>query len=343
MLSPTLPIGKYPHLLLERALRFRDTALSAALTGGNNVGTVPPNRRVQVSFALRRALRDRYVLVSGASSGIGRAVALKAANAGATVVLVARSESKLVELQAEIARAGGRALVYAADLSKRSSADALLATLAADGVHIDVLVNNAGRSIRRSVRESCDRFHDFERTMSLNYFGSLRLVLGLLPGMQRSGGGHVINVSTAGVQMSTPLFAAYIASKAALDAFTRVAAAETEKDGVRFTTVNMPLVRTPMIAPTEAFDHLPCLTPDEAADLVLRAVVTRETQLGTPVARLFDVGHALAPGAVRRFLGYCYRVLSRNDVSSVAVELPEPHLHRTAAATLTAQRPTGTM
>jgi short-subunit dehydrogenase len=155
--------------------------------------------------------------------------------------------------------------------------------------------------------------------MSLNYFGSLRLVLGLLPSMRGDRKGHVINVSSAGVQMGTPLFAAYIASKAALDAFTKVAAAETENDGVHFTTVHMPLVRTPMIAPTEAFDHLPCLTPEEAADLVLRAVVTRETQLGTSVARLFDVGHAVAPGTVRRFLGYCHQVLSRGATPEVAM------------------------
>jgi short-subunit dehydrogenase len=316
MLTPTFPLDGTPRLFIDRALRFRDAALSAALTGGNNVGAVPPKRRAQATFALRRALREQCVLVSGASSGIGRAVAVKAAKAGATVVLVARSESKLLELQAEIAAAGGRALVYAADLSKRSSADALLEKLASDGVHVDVLINNAGRSIRRSVRESCDRFHDFERTMSINYFGSLRLVLGLLPDMRRRGAGHVINVSSAGVQMGTPLFAAYIASKAALDAFTRVAATETQTDGVRFSTVHMPLVRTAMIAPTEAFAELPCLTPEEAADVVLRALVTRDAQLGTRVARLFAFGHVVAPGALRRFLGYCHGVLSRGESAS---------------------------
>jgi NAD(P)-dependent dehydrogenase (short-subunit alcohol dehydrogenase family) len=134
--------------------------------------------------------------------------------------------------------------------------------------------------------------------MALNYFGSLRLILGLLPGMRARGRGHVINVSSAGVQMGTPLFSAYVASKAALDAFSRVAAAEVRDDGVRFSTIHMPLVRTPMIEPTPTYRGVPALHPELAADLVLRPLVTREVELGTRLARLVSLGRVLAPGAI---------------------------------------------
>jgi NAD(P)-dependent dehydrogenase (short-subunit alcohol dehydrogenase family) len=173
-----------------------------------------------------------------------------------------------------------------------------------------VLVNNAGRSIRRAIGESYERVHDYERTMALNYFGPVRLMLGLLPKMRTRGTGHVVNVSSAGVQMGTPLFSAYIASKAALDAFTRVAASEASADGVRFTTVHMPLVRTPMIEPTKEFRNVPALRPDDAADLVLRALVTRESHIGTRVAALFDLGHAVAPEAVERMVGLAQKLVS---------------------------------
>src|SRR5262249_28114829 len=192
-----------------------------------------------------------------ASSGIGLAVARKAASAGALALLVARSADKLAELEKELRLAGGQVACYVADLSSSESTEALLSRLRADAVSVDVLVNNAGRSIRPAVDRSSERLHDYERTMALNYFGSLRLILGLLPGMRARRRGHVINVSSAGVQIGTPLFSAYVASKAALDAFSRVAAAEARQDGIRFSTVHMPLVRTPMIEPTEAYRNVP--------------------------------------------------------------------------------------
>jgi NAD(P)-dependent dehydrogenase (short-subunit alcohol dehydrogenase family) len=289
-------MNNFQQFILANARAFRDEFMGAALTGGTSLRALSVWQRLSSgSSSLAAAVSGRSVLVTGASSGIGRAVALKLGDAGATVLLVARSDEKLRVLAHEMEQRGGRARPYPADLSSRASADELLSRLAADRVTVDVLINNAGRSIRRPVEESYGRIHDFERTMAINYFGSLRLILGLLPEMRARRIGHVINVSTAGVQVGTPLFSAYIASKAALDAFTRIAGAEARSDGVRFSTVHMPLVRTPMIAPTPAFRDAPALTPEEAADLVLRPLVTHEKELGTWLGRLFHVAHVLAP------------------------------------------------
>jgi len=302
--------------LLDGARRLRDVAVGAALTGGNPtsaIRTIDPAR-------VTAALAGRTVLVSGASSGIGRAVALRAADAGAHVVLVARSADRLRSLEREIRLHGGRARSYAVDLSSTASTNELLSQLAAAGVVVDVLVNNAGRSIRRSIDESSDRLHDYERTMALNYFGSLRLILALLPDMRARKHGHIINVSSAGAQMSTPMFSAYVASKAALDAFTRVAASEAHSDGVRFTTVYMPLVRTPMIAPTKAYRDAPALTPDQAAELVLRPLVTLERQLGMGIAKLFNLAHVAAPGTLEAVLGWGHRLLAEAEPAPAATE-----------------------
>jgi short-subunit dehydrogenase len=299
-----------PQLFRSKAYGLRNAAIEAALTGGAKLPGLPWQTRplpASASFG-PRTLSGRTVLVTGASSGIGRAVALKIGEARGRVVIAARSEDKLRTLQREIERAGGSAASYAVDLSSKDSTDAFLARLAGDGVVIDVLINNAGRSIRRSIEDSYERIHDYERTMALNYFGSVRLILGLLPGMRARRRGHVVNVSTAGVQMGSPLFSAYIASKAALDAFTRVAAAEAGGDQVHFTTVHMPLVRTPMIAPVREYENAPALSPDEAADMVLRALVTREAQLGTRLASVVSIGHVVAPELTRRLLALGHRL-----------------------------------
>lgn len=288
--------------LFENARSLRDVVVGVALTGGGPLPSRPLHQQLFGARSLAAALAGRTVLITGASDGIGAAVARKAAAAGAKLILVARSEDKLRELAIEIARDGGHARVYAADLSSGESTHALLSALNQDGVSVEVLINNAGRSIRRAVGESSARVHDYERTMALNYFGALRLILGLLPNMRARGRGHVINVSSAGAQMSTPLFSAYVASKAALDAFTRVAAAELRSEGVRFTTVHMPLVRTKMIAPTAAFSRMPALSPEQAADMVLRPLATLEAQLGTQIANLFSVIHLLAPTIAERLL-----------------------------------------
>jgi NAD(P)-dependent dehydrogenase (short-subunit alcohol dehydrogenase family) len=171
-----------------------------------------------------------------------------------------------------------------------------------------MLVNNAGRSIRRSVALSHDRFHDYERTMQLNYFGTIKLIMGLLPHMQERGSGHVVNVSSIGVQTSPPRFSAYVASKAALDAWTRVVSSEVVGFGVTFTTIHMPLVRTPMIAPTKIYDSFPTITPDEAADMVCEALRSKPKQINTRLGTFGEVAYALAPKAVDQILHMAYKV-----------------------------------
>ena len=212
------------------------------------------------------------MIITGASSGIGKAAAHKIAAAGGIPILVARSLDKLEEAKAEIERDGGTAYAYSCDLSDYDSIDATLETIFSEHASIDVLVNNAGRSIRRSVEVSYDRFHDYERTIQLNYLGTIKLIIGVLPHMREKKAGHIVNVSSIGVQTNPPRFSAYVASKAALDAFTRVVSSETIGDNVTFTTIHMPLVRTPMIAPTKIYDSFPTISPEEAADLVCEAI-----------------------------------------------------------------------
>jgi NAD(P)-dependent dehydrogenase (short-subunit alcohol dehydrogenase family) len=256
----------------------------------------------------RKALQGRKVVITGASSGIGRATALKVAQAGGVPLLVARSKEELEALRNQIAAAGGEAGVYPCDLSDMQAIDRLTEQIAVDHGSIDYIVNNAGRSIRRSLRLSHDRFHDFERTMQLNYFGAIRLVIGLLEPLGRDGRGHVVNVSSIGVQTHPPRFSAYVASKSALDAWSRVVASELVGDGVTFTTVHMPLVRTPMIAPTRIYDSFPTITPAQAADLVIRAIRARPHEINTRLGTLGEVAHALAPKAMFRVLHLGYRV-----------------------------------
>ena len=200
------------------------------------------------------AVNGRTVVITGASSGIGKAAAMKIAMAGGVPLLVARTMEKLEAVKAEIEEAGGTAYCYSADLSDLEAIDAVAKTMLDDHPKIDMLVNNAGRSIRRGVQASYDRFHDYERTMQLNYFGTIRLTMRLLPHMKERGFGHIVNVSSIGAQTNPPRFSAYVASKAALDAWTRVVSSEVIGDGITFTTIHMPLVKTPMIAPTKMYD-----------------------------------------------------------------------------------------
>jgi NAD(P)-dependent dehydrogenase (short-subunit alcohol dehydrogenase family) len=245
--------------------------------------------------SLETAAAGRVVLVTGASSGIGRALALKLGAAGAVVLLVARRRERLEETRVEVEKRGGRAHAYACDLSDPIDIDRMAALMLARHAHVDVLVNNAGRSIRRPVNRSYERFHDFQRTMQLNYFGAVRLILNVLPSMRERRTGQIVNVSTAGVQTSAPMFSAYLASKAALDAFARSIGHEVAADGVAISTVYMPLVRTPMIVPTTAYAQWPALTPDQAADLVCRAIRTRRARVAQPLGTLGQVGYAVAP------------------------------------------------
>jgi NAD(P)-dependent dehydrogenase (short-subunit alcohol dehydrogenase family) len=254
------------------------------------------------------AVSGKTVLITGASSGIGRAAALKVAAAGGIPLLVARSADKLEETRQEIEDAGGHAFTYSADVSDPESVDKLVEQVLADHPAVDVLVNNAGRSIRRSVALSYDRFHDFERTIKLNYLGTIKLIMGLLPHMRERRSGHVVNVSSIGVQTNPPRFSAYVASKAALDAWTRVVGSESIGDNVHFTTIHMPLVRTPMIAPTKIYDSFPTISPDEAADLICEAIRSKPKHLGTRLGTFGEVAYALFPKAVDQILSTAYKV-----------------------------------
>jgi NAD(P)-dependent dehydrogenase (short-subunit alcohol dehydrogenase family) len=261
-----------------------------------------------IDHTLSGRVKDRVVVVTGASSGIGRAAALKLAGAGAKVLLVARGEEKLVETKAEIEAAGGRCWMYTADVSDMASCDALVARVLKDHGGCDFLVNNAGRSIRRGIINSFDRFHDFERTMQLNYFGAIRLIMGFLPKMLEHKRGQIINISSIGVLSNAPRFAAYVASKSALDSFSACAASEFVDKGINFTTINMPLVRTPMIAPTKMYDNVPTLSPEEAAGLIVEAIVYKPVRIATRLGIFGAVSHALAPRLTQILLNSAFNM-----------------------------------
>jgi NAD(P)-dependent dehydrogenase (short-subunit alcohol dehydrogenase family) len=261
-----------------------------------------------IDRSLSGRVKDKVVVVTGASSGIGKATALKLASAGAKVMLVARGEEKLLDTQKEIEAAGGRSWIYSADVSDMASCDALVAKVLKDHSGCDYLINNAGRSIRRGVLNSLDRFHDFERTMQLNYFGALRLIMGFLPGMVANKRGHIINISSIGVLSNAPRFSAYVASKSALDSFAACAASEFIDKGVDFTTINMPLVRTPMIAPTKMYENVPTLSPEQAADLVVEAIVYKPVRIATRLGIFGAVSHAIAPKLTQILLNSAFNM-----------------------------------
>lgn len=250
-----------------------------------------------IDRTLKGKVRGKVVVITGGSSGIGLSTARKVAAAGATTVIVARGEDDLFKARDAMKAEGGKVFAYTADLADMADCDRLVGTILAEHGHVDILVNNAGRSIRRSIELSYERFHDFERTMQLNYFGSLRLIMGFMPGMVARRKGHVINISSIGVLANSPRFSAYVASKAALDAFSRCAQGELSGKGISFTTINMPLVKTPMIAPTKMYDSVPTLTPDEAADLVVKGIIEKPSRIATRLGVTASVINALAPKA----------------------------------------------
>ncbi|HLB15766.1 MAG TPA: SDR family oxidoreductase [Burkholderiales bacterium] len=271
---------------------------------------------LQIDRTLRGQVKNRVVVITGGSSGIGLATARKVAAAGATTIIVARDPGKLAEARKAIEADGNTAVTYSADVSDAAQCADLVKTVVEEHGGADILVNNAGRSIRRAIENSFDRFHDFERTMSLNYYGALRLTLGLLPTMVKRRRGHVINISSIGVLTNAPRFSAYVASKAALDAWTRCAASEFADVGIQFTTINMPLVRTPMIAPTKIYTQVPTLSPEEAADLVAEAIVYRPVRIATRLGVFGEVLHALLPRVAQVIMNTSFRMFP--DSSSAA-------------------------
>jgi short-subunit dehydrogenase len=301
---------------------FRDRTLLGAMRGrmglGSGIGTVAEQqvpdellrlgRRLLGSASLEKAVRGRVVMVTGASSGIGKSAAMKIADAGGVVLLVARTPEKLEATKEQIEAGGGTAYIHPCDLSDLDDLDRMADEVLAQHGHVDVLVNNAGRSIRRSVALSYDRFHDYERTIQLNYFGALKLILRLLPGMRERKSGQIINVSSIGVQTNTPRFSAYVASKAALDAFSRSIASEIIDDGVHITAIYMPLVRTPMIAPTKMYQRFPTITPEEAADMICEAIIHRPKRIATPVGTLGQILYAINPKSMDYILNSAYHL-----------------------------------
>ena len=257
---------------------------------------------------LRTALEGRVVVVTGASSGIGRATALLVARHGGRTVLVSRTREKLEELQREIAAAGGVAYVQPTDLSDAEACERMIRDVLAEHGRVDILINNAGRSIRRSIEASYDRFHDFQRTMQLNYFGAVKLILAVLPGMRERRRGHIINISSIGTQAYPPRFSAYVASKSALAAFSRCIGPEVVDDGVAITNIHMPLVRTPMIAPTGMYQNFPTSSPEEAAELIASAILTRPPEVSTRLGKIGETVNTVAPGLLQFVMTGAYHV-----------------------------------
>ncbi|MFB9929661.1 SDR family oxidoreductase [Amycolatopsis halotolerans] len=284
----------------------------------------------------RGELDGRRVIITGASSGIGRATALKVAAAGGVPLLVARRQHELEEVRDEIIAAGGTASVYPADLTDEDSVRKAVDAMLSEHGRIDMLVNNAGRSIRRSIKLSYDRMHDYERAMAINYFGAVRLILAVLPHMSERKFGHIVNVSSIGVQGIAPRFSAYAASKAALDYFSRIAATETHGDGITFTTIHMPLVRTPMIRPTKIYDAFPTKSPEQAADMVLKALVQRPKHIGTPAGQAIGLTYTLAPGLTDAIAYQGFRIFPDSAAAGGSGKLKigrgEKHLSRAAMA-----------
>jgi len=272
--------------------------------------------------SLHDSVKDRTILITGASQGIGKAAALRVGEAGGTVLLVARTQEKLDQVRREIEALGGAAHVHPCNLSDVEDIDRMAREVLEQHGAVDILVNNAGKSIRRSVSRAYERFHDYERTMQLNYFAAVKLILDLLPLMRERKSGHIINVSTIGLQTNTPRFSAYLASKAALDAFSRSIAPEIIGDGVHITTVYMPLVRTPMIAPTKIYDRFPTLSPEEAAEMISDAIRKRPKRVATALGNLGQLGYAVAPGAQDLVVNRAYKLFPEGD-GKKPEEIPE--------------------
>ncbi|MCK8639797.1 SDR family NAD(P)-dependent oxidoreductase [Acinetobacter schindleri] len=264
---------------------------------------------------LLKRVQGKTILITGASSGIGLTAAHRLADAGAHVLLVARTKETLDQVKEEIEAKGGMATVFPCDLNNLDAIDEVSKQILASVDHIDILINNAGRSIRRAVHESVDRFHDFERTMQLNYFGAVRLVMNILPHMMIRRQGHIINISSIGVLANATRFSAYVASKAALDAFSRCLSAEVNSHKIAITSIYMPLVRTPMIAPTKIYKYVPTLSPEEASDLIAHAIVKRPKKVATGLGRLASITYAIAPDINNKLMSIGYNLFPSSSAS----------------------------
>jgi NAD(P)-dependent dehydrogenase (short-subunit alcohol dehydrogenase family) len=268
--------------------------------------------------SLSGAVKDRIVLITGGSSGIGRATAIKIADAGAHVVIVARDPEKLDHTREEITSRGGKVSTYSADIADPEACNRVIGQILRDHERVDILINNAGRSIRRAIENSYNRLHDFERLMRLNYFAAVQVTLGILPSMVARGSGHVISISSIGVLSNAPRFAGYNASKAALEAFSRCAAAEYSDRGVRFSVINMPLVRTPMVAPTRIYQQFSLITPEEAAGIVCEAIIYQPQRLATRLGLFAQVVGLLAPKVAEIIMNESFKMYPESEAAGGA-------------------------
>lgn len=288
-----------------------------------------------IDHTLRGNVEDKVVVITGAGTGIGLASAIRLGEAGAKLVIAGRTMETLEDAKAQIEEAGGKVAVYTCDFTDMEACDQFIDQVVADHGPVDILVNNAGRSIRRAVEDAYDRFHDFERTMQLNYFGALRLALRVLPGMSERKSGQIINISSMGVVGPPARFSAYIASKSALEGWSRCAEAEFCDRNIAFTNINMPLVRTPMIGPTKAYDYAPTMSPEEAADLVVEAVIHRPSRITTGMGKMFQILNLLAPKLAATVMNIPFRMFDESKLGGGKKELAaEPSNEQVALASL---------
>ena len=290
---------------------------------------------LHIDHSLRGTVAGKVVLVTGGSSGIGLAAAHKFAEAGATTIICGRDADKLEEARKEAKARGYSFIAYPVDIADMADCDRFVKQLIDIHGGVDFLINNAGRSIRRAIESSYDRFHDYERTMQLNYFGSLRVTMGFLPGMVARKKGHVVNISSIGVLTNAPRFSAYVASKAALDAWTRCASSEFADQGISFTTINMPLVRTPMIAPTGLYNNVPTLSPEEAADMIAQACIFKPVRVATRLGITGQLLHALLPRVAQIAMNTSFRMFPDSGAARGAKPGDKPvkqHLSHEAIA-----------
>jgi NAD(P)-dependent dehydrogenase (short-subunit alcohol dehydrogenase family) len=280
---------------------------------------------LSIDRSLKGAVKGKVVVITGGSSGIGEAVAIRVADAGGKVVIVARDADKLAAVRREIKSRGGFVKTYSCDITDYAANDKLAADILKDFGHVDVLINNAGRSIRRSINLSYERFHDYERTMQLNYFACVRLTMNLLPSMTARKNGQIIMVSSIGVLTNAPRFSAYVASKAALESFARCAASEFHDEGVHFTIINMPLVRTPMIAPTKIYEEMPTIiSPEEAADMIADAIIRKPQRIATRLGVFSEILHLVMPKMSEVVMNSAYRMFPDSAAAQGKDEKAEP-------------------
>lgn len=285
-----------------------------------------------IDRSLKGTVAGKVVLITGGSSGIGLAAAHKFAEAGATTIICGRDQDKLEEACAEAKAKGYQFIAYSADIADMADCDRFVQLLIDNHGGVDFLINNAGRSIRRAIESSYDRFHDYERTMQLNYFGCLRVTMGFLPGMVEKRKGHVVNISSIGVLTNAPRFSAYVASKAALDAWTRCASSEFADQGITFTTINMPLVRTPMIAPTKIYNNVPTLSPEEAADMIAQACIFKPVRIATRLGITGQLLHALVPRVAQITMNTSFRMFPDSTAAKGGGKDAKPQLSAEAVA-----------